>query len=116
VQVQHDKVQVAEAAPPSGETPRSDASPAEAAVVAPVPPPRPAELAPPPEQSARGEAAPATPQPATAEPSEPPFRPLAPGAAPSAKVSHWGAPISGAAPVLATARFAPFPYRLIRKG
>ncbi len=42
--------------------------------------------------------------------------PLAPAAPPSAKASHWGAPIRGAAPVLATARFAPYPYRLTRKG
>ena len=26
--------------------------------------------------------------------------------------SHWGRPISGSAPVLFSARFAPFPYRL----
>ena len=115
-QAQHDKVQLAEAAPPPGEIPRSDASSAEAAVVAPVPPPRPAELAPPPAQTAHGEDAPPVVPTAVEPPPEPPFRPLAPAAPPSAKVSRWGAPINGAAPVLATARFAPFPYRLTRKG
>ena len=72
VQVQHDrfpndKIQLAEAAPPAGEIPRSDAPSAEAAVVAPVPPPRPAELAPPPAQTAHGEDAPPV-VPTTVEP------------------------------------------------
>lgn len=145
VQVQRVKpqsagVQVAEAAPSGDGAARSDATAAqtaaaepaaaESAVVpaptvaaAPVPPPRPTDLAAPPTQIARAEAAPpalppgdaldASPQPAN--PPLPPFRPLAPAAPPAAKVTRWGAPINGSAPALASARFAPFPYRLTRK-
>ncbi|MDI9849225.1 hypothetical protein QM467_14295 [Rhodoblastus sp. 17X3] len=146
VQVQRVKpqtagVQVAEAAPSTGGAARSDATAAqntapeaaaisaESAVVpappvagAPIPPPRPSDLAPPPIQIARSEpgaptllpsdASEASPQPA--DPPLPPFRPLAP-AAPPAKVTRWGVPINGSAPALASARFAPFPYRLTRK-
>lgn len=147
VQVQRVKpqsagIQVAEAAPPTGGAARSDATAAqtatpEAAAIsaesaavpapplagAPIPPPRPSDLAPPPIQIARSESGPpallpsdaseASPQPA--DPPLPPFRPLAP-AAPLAKVTRWGVPINGSAPALASARFAPFPYRLTRKG
>jgi hypothetical protein len=146
VQVQRVKpqtagVQVAEVAPSTGGAARSDATAAqntapeaaatsaESAVVpappvagAPIPPPRPSDLAPPPIQIARPEPGPpallpsnaseASPQPV--DPPLPPFRPLAP-AAPPAKVTRWGAPINGSAPALASARFAPFPYRLTRK-
>lgn len=114
-QVQHDKIQLAEASPPAGEILPSDASSAEAAAVAPVPPPRPAQLAPPPAQIAHGEDFPPVVPTAAEPPAEAPYRPLSPAAPPPAKVSRWGAPINGAAPVLATARFAPFPYRLTRK-
>jgi hypothetical protein len=34
---------------------------------------------------------------------------------PSLPVSNWGRPIKGAAPILITARFTPFPYRLARR-
>jgi hypothetical protein len=144
VQVQRVKpqsagVQVAEAAPSGDSAARSDATAAQIAaaepaaaesavvpapsVAAPIPLPRPNDLAPPPTQIARAEASPtvlppgnapdASPQPAN--PPLPPFRPLAPAAPPAAKVTQWGAPINGSAPALASARFAPFPYRLTRK-
>jgi hypothetical protein len=134
-------VQVAEAAPSAAGAARSDATAAqtaaaepatiaaaESAVVptppaaAPIPLPRPSDLAAPPMQIARAEPSPpAVPpgnatdaSPLPADPPLPPFRPLAP-AAPPAKVTRWGAPINGSAPALASARFAPFPYRLTRK-
>jgi hypothetical protein len=146
VKTQSAGVQVAEAASPTGGALRSDAtgaqsvtqtaaesaaiSTAASAVVlappvagAPVPPPRPTDLNPPPVQTARAESGPpalppsdvseATPQPA--DPPLPPFRPLAPATTPAAKVTRWGVPINGSAPALASARFAPFPYRLTRK-
>ncbi|MCW2286473.1 hypothetical protein M2323_004286 [Rhodoblastus acidophilus] len=61
----------------------------------PTPPTRPADLNPPPAQVA----APA-----------PPIRP------PEAQAPAWTRRIAGSAPILATARFAPFFYRLLRKG
>jgi hypothetical protein len=85
VRVEQVKVRVAEAAP--------EAAAGAAETDTPAPPPRPTGLTAPP---------------------EPPFRPLAPASAPP-RASRWGVPIRGSAPVLATARFAPFPYRLIRK-
>jgi hypothetical protein len=138
-------VQVAEAAPPAEGAARSDATtaqppsqsaaqtvpetdasvavvPAPPVVAAPVPPPRPTDLNARPMQIARAESGPqALPQAngletsqQPANPPTPPFRPLAP-AAPAAKVTRWGVPINGSAPALASARFAPFPYRLTRK-
>jgi hypothetical protein len=143
VQVQRVKpqsagVQVAEATPSGDGAARSDATaaaettaiaaaesavvPAPTAAAAPIPLPRPSDLASQPTQIARAESGPpalppgnapdASPQPT--DPPLPPFRPLAP-AAPLAKVTRWGAPINGSAPALASARFAPFPYRLTRK-
>ncbi|WP_374546452.1 hypothetical protein [Rhodoblastus sp.] len=129
VQVQRVKVQVAEAVPPAGDAPHSDASSpdaATAAVVMPVPPPRPAQLDQAAAQNARDPApsdtSSANPPAANPQdsspplPPQPPFRALAPAAPPPKTATRWGAPINGAAPTLASARFAPFPYRLTRKG
>jgi hypothetical protein len=140
VKPQNAGVQVAEAAPSSTGAARSDATAAQTAaaepaaaesavvptpsVAAPVPPPRPTDLAPPPMETARTQIARAETAPPDelsepgrqpANPPLPPFRPLAPAAPPAAKVTRWGAPINGSAPALASARFAPFPYRLTRK-
>ncbi|HUO55406.1 MAG TPA: hypothetical protein VMU18_11725 [Rhodoblastus sp.] len=125
VKVQRVKVQVAEATPaPADRTqvavPVADAATPPApelapnlapnlapeptdAAVAPVPPPRPPDLA-------------AAPEPPPADVPTPPYRPLAPPAARTARASTaaWGVPIRGSAPTLASARFAPFPYRLSR--
>jgi hypothetical protein len=97
--------------------------PAPPATAAPVPPPRPTDLNPPPAQIARADSGPPMPPPGDAseeslQPANaplPPFRPLEPAAPPAAKVTRWGVPINGSAPALASARFAPFPYRLTRK-
>lgn len=65
----------------------------------PTPPPRPAELA----VATPPSAAPPTPEP----------RPdLIAALPPRAPVSNWGRPIKGAAPILVSARFSPFPYRI----
>jgi hypothetical protein len=73
----------------------------------PAPPPRPEELASAPEPAAADAPDFSAPQ--------PPERPLA-FAPPPSRPSAWGARIHGSAPVLASARFAPFPYRVIAKG
>ncbi|WP_294534937.1 hypothetical protein [uncultured Rhodoblastus sp.] len=90
------------ATPPAGPA-TSPTLPAEAnganPAESPTPPPRPAELA----VASATAVAPATPQP----------RPdLIAAVAPKAPYSNWGRPIRGAAPILVSARFAPFPYRL----
>jgi hypothetical protein len=108
VRVQSVKVQVAETAPAGGSTTavaqgaQDPASPAP-----PAPPPRPDERA------AASDAV-ATNEPDASAP-QPPERPLA-FVAPSSRPSAWGARIRGSAPALATARFAPFPYRVIGNG
>ncbi len=118
VRIQPVKVQVAEATPISPEAPRVDApnvatesvAAGEPAAVttpteAPVPPPRPSELAAMPVAAAKQ----------TERPPLPAVHPLA-TVTPRVNIPAWDAPIRGAAPVLASARFAPFPYRIIRKG
>jgi hypothetical protein len=126
VAVQRVKVQVAEASPSAGAAPRSDAPDpvvGAAAAIAPPPPPRPAAAerqasAPAPGAEAAGVHTASVETAPPADPPLPPFRPLAPAAPAAARpVSHWGAPIVGAAPTLASAHFAPapFPYRLIRR-
>ena len=104
VKVQSVKVQVAETAPPGGVTTAVTRGAPETAP--PAPPPRPEELAATP-------GAVATNEPDASAPL-PPERPRSP-AAPSSRPSAWGLRIDGSAPALATARFAPFPYRFIRK-
>jgi hypothetical protein len=85
-----------------GQTTNDAASPAEANAVTPTegptPPPRPAELAPP--------------APAVAAPTPEPRPILLGNVAPKAPFSNWARPIKGAAPILVSARFAPFPYRI----
>jgi hypothetical protein len=116
VRVQPVKVQVAEATPIAAEASRVDAPNVAAESVAaampapvetPVPPPRPSELAAAPVAAAAAAA--------SEQPPSPPVPSLA-TVAPRANIPAWNAPIRGAAPVLASARFAPFPYRIIRKG
>ena len=104
IRVQSVKVQVAETAPPGGSTTAVARGATEAAP--PAPPPRPEELAPGPEAVATNEPDASTPL--------PPERPRSPAAPPS-RASAWGLPIHGSAPALASARFAPIPYRLTRK-
>jgi hypothetical protein len=121
VKMQHVKAQVAKASPapviPPPPTPTANdsgkldaAGPAEATKLpaetngsrlseSPTPPPRPAELA----VANPPSAAPPTPEP----------RPdLLAALPPRAPVSNWGRPIKGAAPILVSARFSPFPYRI----
>ncbi|MGO9390258.1 hypothetical protein [Rhodoblastus sp.] len=72
----------------------------------PTPPPRPADLATgsaPIAQIAEPVLAPPAPEPRP--------NPLA-AAAPTTPFSHWGRRIKGSAPILVTARFSPFPYRI----
>jgi hypothetical protein len=53
-------------------------------------------------------------------PAAAPLSPLAPerrpdllaNVAPKTVLSNWGRPIKGSAPILVTARFSPFPYRI----
>jgi hypothetical protein len=93
--------------PVAAAAPKTDAAPpAEAEAVnpaaGPAPPPRPAELA-----SAGPAAGKIEPVP-TPEP-----RPdLLANVAPKTPFSNWGRPIKGSAPILVSARFAPFPYRI----
>ncbi|MGO8740467.1 hypothetical protein [Rhodoblastus sp.] len=105
VKVQRVKVQLAETASAGGSTVAAAQDAPEAAPA--TPPPRPEDLT-----VARQSAAdtPATPA--------PPQRPAALAAPPTktpTKTPAWGLRIHGSAPTLASARFAPFPYRLIRK-
>jgi hypothetical protein len=65
----------------------------------PTPPPRPAELA-------------VVNTPAAAPPMPEPRPDLLAPAPPRAPVSNWGRPIKGAAPILVSARFSSFPYRI----
>jgi hypothetical protein len=65
----------------------------------PTPPPRPAELA-------------VAPPPPAAPPTPEPRPDLLAALPPRAPVSNWGRPIKGAAPILVSARFSPFPYRI----
>lgn len=104
VKVQSVKLQVAKAAPADASTTAVARNAPE--TEPPAPPPRPEELASAPE-------AVATNQPGSSAP-PPPERPRS-LAAPPSRSSAWGLPIHGAAPALASARFAPIPYRFIRK-
>jgi hypothetical protein len=107
-QAKRAKTQLAEAAPAPAEPPRAEA-PLAAATVAiatglaepPIPPLRPAELA---EEKAQQ-------KPDGGDR----ITPKVPTAAGAVKAVSLGASIEGAAPVLASARFAPFPYRLTGK-
>ncbi|MCI4677073.1 hypothetical protein K9U39_12485 [Rhodoblastus acidophilus] len=99
--------QPAEAGPvPASQGDATATSPATApSMEAPLPPPRPLELAGLPDPAAAPpEAAPPVPAP----PDRPP--------APRTRFSAWTAQIRGSAPVLASARFTPFPYRLTGDG
>jgi hypothetical protein len=111
VKVRSVKVQVAETAPAGGSTTavaRSAQDPASSASPAPpAPPPRPDELA------ATTEAV-ATNEPNASAAPQPPERPHV-FVAPPSRPAAWGLPIRGSAPALTSARFAPFPYRFIRK-
>ncbi len=104
VKVQSVKVQVAKAEPADASTTAVARNAPE--TEPPAPPPRPEELAAAPETVA------------TNAPDSlalrPPERPQA-FAAPPSRSSAWGLPIHGSAPALASARFAPVPYRFIRK-
>jgi hypothetical protein len=104
VKVQSVKVQVTETAAPGGSTTAVARSAPETAP--PAPPPRPDERAATPEAVATNEPDASAPL--------PPERPPAFVTSPS-RPSAWGAPIRGAAPALASARFAPLPYRMVRK-
>ena len=104
VKVQSVKVQLAATAPADESTNAVARSAPETAL--PAPPPRPAELASATEAVATNEPGSSAPQ--------PPERPQA-FVAPPSRPTAWGLPIHGAAPALASARFAPIPYRFIRK-
>ena len=126
VKIQPVKVQVAQAAPAIPLPPQRTAddaaktgapapaqpatAPAESPVgptsESPTPPPRPADLA---TVSAQGAAATGA---AAAPPSPEPRPNLLAAPAPKTPFSNWGRPIKGSAPILVTARFAPFPYRI----
>ncbi len=106
VRVQRVKVQLAETAPTNGSTVAAGQGAPEAAPA--TPPPRPDDLT-----VARQSAADA---PATPAPPQRPTSPAPPPAKTPANTPAWGLRIRGSAPTLASARFAPFPYRLIRKG
>jgi hypothetical protein len=113
VQVKPQRVQVA-IAPPASQAnppPKPEAEPApETVLEAPLPPPRPAGL---------DVAPPTMPAPPPVAPS-PPVAPPPPAAAPSPPqikaADGFLRRIAGSAPILASARFAPFPYRMVRKG
>ncbi len=104
VRVQSVKVQVAETVATGGSTTAVALGAPEPAP--PSPPPRPDETAAAPEAAAASAPDSSAPQ--------PPERPPAFVTSPS-RPSAWGAPIRGAAPALASARFAPLPYRRVRK-
>jgi hypothetical protein len=109
VRVQSVKVRVAEAAPAGGSTTAAAQSAPEPSPPAPpAPPPRPDEL------TATTEAV-ATNEPKASAAPQPPERPRI-FVAPPSRPAAWGLRIRGSAPALATARFAPFPYRVIAKG
>ncbi len=105
VRVQSVKVQIAETAPAGGST--TAVAPSAPEPAPPAPPPHPQELASAPEPVVASAPESSAPQ--------PPERPLA-FVAPSSRPSAWGLRIRGSAPALATARFAPFPYRVIGRG
>ncbi len=122
VKIQPVKVQAAPAVPLPPQRPEDDATKIAAAATAetatapaeypaptsenPPPPPRPAGL---PTRSAPTTAAA---EPASAPPAPAPRPDLLAAAAPKTAFSNWGRPIKGSAPILVTARFAPFPYRI----
>jgi hypothetical protein len=108
---------------------RTESAPApEASYAAPLPPQRPQDLTPPPAPAPIALPAPQSASPAPqAQPQAPtpPPRPaeLAAPAAPKIAAppgvmpptAAWGRPIRGSAAILATARFSPFPYRIISR-
>jgi len=130
VKIQRVKVQVAQIAPatpapaPAGDAAKPGepgALPTPALTAAPAPPPRPAALAIPPAPEALVPApetiaspvSPPAPEPVVIPvptPRPPDF--LLARAPPTTALSNWGRPIKGSAPILVSARFAPFPYRL----
>jgi hypothetical protein len=116
VRVKPVKVEAAEAVTPPADAPPTEAPASAGSAAAPFPPPRPDELSPEATQSSEARTAPveAAAREPSKEPSQTPsYRPFPPPSLPST-ASNWGAPISGSAQVLASARFAPFPYRLTR--
>ena len=108
VQVAPVKIEVADAAHVAASVQDATTAAAQGAAEAetPTPPPRPSELS-----ETHWNAVASL---ESAPPPEPPARPLALDGFP-ARASAWGVRIRGSAPVLASARFAPFPYRLIQK-